>query len=600
MKRDRGFTLVELMTAIVLGAIVVISASAILIWFTKTGVYLKKRIDYDRAWVIANEHLKKHVHASSYVKINTAPNGSLSLSLYGYYDNLTGTYSNSANGLYFDTDKVTFEGVAASFIQQAATKNKTTEIQVNYTAPFSNTLFLRCDVGMPNTWAVVIGSSTNDYSFTQAVGDLKQTSDKGYIILGTTDVALPNWPPKACLIKLDNYGNYKWSVKIAGVAGGNMVGTSVTELLDQTGQCAGYLVTCDNVSPNYNVLLKFSSLGVLLWAECTDEWNNGVPIVHSLKSAMQSFTSRTTYQSDGYVFTGGDQNNAYIPLCKINASGMWSGGVLEGLQNGNSNPPGQWPSCWARSIQQDFDAAGNPGYIIAGTDGLWGSSSNQYVCVIRTDSSGGVPPTSWARKITGTPTNYNYANYAKQVFDNAGNPNGYIIGGFTGSGANLPLNGYALRLDNSGNSRWSSSFPNGGTSENFRITPTADRGFIAGNVVGSNSQITKLNDNNIIVMPTKNLATPASATALCWQETVSLSGAADGYIAIGTSTVSAYAPYPRSIFVMKTDVSGNCPEATNPTTVTITPSVCSVGQPPKNGYIIQATIPTPKVNYYPH
>ena len=601
MRRDRGLTMVELMITIMLGAIVMLSASAILIVFTKTGAYLKKRIDYDRAWVVANEHLKKHIHSSSYLKINNDG----SLTLYDYNSNPTGTYSTGANGgLYFNTDNVTFEGVTATFVEKATTKNKTTEIQVNYIAPFSNTLFLKCNAGMPNTWAVVIGSSTNDYTFIPSIGDLKQTSDRGYIILGLTDQALPNGPPKPCLIKLDNSGGYQWSLKIAGATGGtfaSLSGTSVVELLDQSGQCAGYLVACHNSSLTssnvYDVLVKVSSTGSLLWQKCTDEYDGAYRIQNPLCSAMQSFMSQTNYQSDGYLFTGAGGYAAigcYIPICKITADGALVSS--KGFLNSNAlTAPNTWRYSIAYSVQQDFDSSGNPGYIIAGTDGQ-GSSYSQYVCVIRTDKDGGL---TWARKVTsGVLTTYNYAKYASEVFDSTGDPNGYIIGGFTGNGLGLALDGYVLRLDKSGNLKWSRAFANGGTAENFRISPTADRGFIVGNVVGTNSQITKLDDNNNVVMQTKNLVTRASETALCWQETVSATGAADGYIAIGPSTVSAYTYLPHSIFVMKTDIAGNCPEAANPNPVPLTPGTCTAGVPAKANYIIQGTI-TNRSNYNP-
>ncbi len=280
-------------------------------------------------------------------------------------------------------------------------------------------------------WENFLGDpGTKDEGF-----DVKQTNDRGYIVVGASDETV-------YLIKTDSLGNTMWSKTYDYEWGGE--GRSVQQTND-----GGYIVTgwTRSLSSDIQVyLVKTDSLGRLLW-----EKNYGEQYKDFGSSVQQTY-------DNGFIITGWSQrasngNDDYY-LIKTDASGnmLWtkfygddttqdraysiivtsdSGYIISGygnlwntwLMKTNSNGDSLWTKTYEPFCPTIQEIPGGNGYIVGGT-------IENDMCLIRTNNEGEL---LWT-KAYGTP-GLDYGNSAAATSDG-----GYILVGktFRGSSNGFP------------------------------------------------------------------------------------------------------------------------------------------------------------------
>ncbi|HKR04971.1 MAG TPA: T9SS type A sorting domain-containing protein [Bacteroidia bacterium] len=232
--------------------------------------------------------------------------------------------------------------------------------------------------------------------------DVQQTTDSGYVITGTdySDIFL---------MKTDAAGNFTWSKSYDGTYIDR--GVSVQQTTD-----GGYIITGNiyDGATNYHYahLIKTDANGDTLWVKTyggtTDDWGNDV--------------QQTT--DGGYIVTGKsgvynfNLNPGDVSLIKTDSMGnfLWSKAF-----SGTSLDVGN-------SLFQTSDG----GYVIAGSYHDAPGSSNFYVYLIKTDSSGngGCNDTSWVPTVISYPMQVSFPS-------SSGNPTSMNIASpatVTGSG----------------------------------------------------------------------------------------------------------------------------------------------------------------------
>jgi len=230
-------------------------------------------------------------------------------------------------------------------------------------------------------------NSSGDTEWTKTYGDtfcqrgysVQQTSDGGYVVVGSTGPTETKC--NVYLIKTNGSGNTLWT-RTFGDTLYQRRGYSVQQTTD-----GGYIIS------GYPQLIKTNPSGDTLW---TKEISN-------LGTADQ--VQQTT--DGGYIITGTDYNDIF--LLKANSSG--------GIQWTKDFPSLDY---WAGgySVQQTTDG----GYIIAGYTELYGTDEDD-VYLIKTNSSG---DTLWTKTFGGVADERGYS--VQQTSDG-----GYIVAGYTES-----------------------------------------------------------------------------------------------------------------------------------------------------------------------
>jgi uncharacterized delta-60 repeat protein len=194
----------------------------------------------------------------------------------------------------------------------------------------------------------------------------------------------------------------------------------------------------------------------------------------------------------------------------------------------------------ARSIQQTSDG----GYIVAGYTYSFGAGSAD-VLIIKLDSSGNI---QWSRAIGGT--YFDEARSIQQTSDG-----GYIVAGRTTSFGAGYYDALIIKLDSSGNIRWSRAI--GGTNEDgaYSIQQTSDGGYIVAGVTNSfgagnfDSLIIKLNSSG-------NIQWSRAIGGTYFDEAYSIQQTSDGGYIVAGVTESFGAGYSDAL-IIKLNSSGN-------------------------------------------
>ena len=577
----RSFTILETVLATILATLLIIGTAAVFQNMQNQTSAFKTSVDKDMRWVEANRHLVESVHASSFLNIlpdPTRPNQS-TLELHNYGGDKKGTYTNDNTGLsYQDATSgaiTTFPGVNATFTAPSTgsttgkgwKNNKLIEAIINYSAPFTSTLRLRCAVNTRVTnggMAIVIGGI-----FADDAQDIKQTSDGGYIITGTangtTDII--NNCVYVIKLKLTSKGLEKeWSkVFISSSDYYTGGGHFVIETFDVNGISNGYIIagTGSTVASGNNMcLIRLDAYGNLRWQRY---FNAPAGANTSGVCVRQTFNKRTSGAPSGYIITGGGAygSKAGMMLWRISESASLTSAdctwVKAFTYTGALNSSGY-------DVNQLFDSSGNPdGYLLSGT-----SCYSAYI--VKTDDLGAPKWSNIYKK--GSIGNYTYkAFYANRLYTSAGVPNGYIIGGH-----NYGFCVFVLKLDDdaSGRARSWVYYPMSQTNNTYFNTIWKG---LSGNIVLSAysepapaqaspgvSYLTNINQSN------GSASSPQFFPYLTHWAAPELesykSGVFDGYLLTGTWTTSASDNIQglrgNNIYILKTDINGNCADANNP------------------------------------
>src|ERR1035437_4546205 len=260
-------------------------------------------------------------------------------------------------------------------------------------------------------WTRTYGGSGNDWGYSG-----QQTTDGGYIISGYT-YSFGAGGSDAYLIKTNSSGDTTWT-KTYGGTGGDW-GDRVKQTADGGYIIAGY-TTGFGVGSEDVYLIKTNSTGDTLWTK-TYGGTTGDDAGYDIQ-----LTSDGGYIIAGVTTSFGAGGND-IYLIKINSLGdtLWTktyGGTVDD---------------YANSVQQTSDG----GYIVAGSTYSFGTGSYD-IYLIKTNSLG---DTLWTKTYGGT--GYDWADHVQQTADK-----GYIISGVTGSFGDTLGVLYLIKTDSMGNS----------------------------------------------------------------------------------------------------------------------------------------------------
>jgi hypothetical protein len=300
-------------------------------------------------------------------------------------------------------------------------------------------------------WNKTFSKSETDYG-----KSVQQTSDEGYIIVGTTK-SNGDGPSDIWLIKTDSKGNKQWD---------RIFGERCSEFVKSVQQTSdgGYIISGTSFSKKGDIwLIKTDSFGNMQWDKYINSLSGNVPL-----SAKQT-------SDGGYILigttndlgTGGYDDQGYptgdVWLIKTDSSGneQWNNTFgYFGLYD------------FGMGVQQTVEG----GYIILGITN-W-----SFTRLIKTDSEGNEV---WNKSFNG------WFNSVQQTSDN-----GYIITGFDPK--SVP-DMWVIKTDPMGNEEWNKSFGGYSAEEGYYVQQTNDGGYI---VVGYTASFSTGNSADIWLIKT--------------------------------------------------------------------------------------------------
>ncbi len=264
---------------------------------------------------------------------------------------------------------------------------------------------------------------------------VKQTSDNGYILLGSTD-SFGAGDRDMYLIKTDEYGETLWTKTYGG-----MNFDSAFEI-DQTID-GGYILS--GTKDLQGFLVKTNSSGDTIWTRTFDG------IGYSVKQTIDG-----GYILAGTVFIGAGDYDMFLLKTNSNGEHLWTkkyGGI-------------EVDDC------QDVALTSDEGFILAGR-------SSGEMKLVKTDSNG---DTLWTKSYNGL-TGYS----VKQTSDG-----GYILLGDSNSSGDESF--YMIKTNSSGDTLWTKTYSKGNlNNEGYEIKQTLDNGYIfVGEINNSNSPERKI------------------------------------------------------------------------------------------------------------
>ncbi len=257
-------------------------------------------------------------------------------------------------------------------------------------------------------WDQTFGDSESD-DRAQAI---QQTIDGGFIVAGFT-YYINSMDINALIIKTDENGNEEWSHIMGGIYPDGF--QSVQQTTDGGYIAAGPTCSFGGYDTDF-WLVKLDSLGNELWNQTYGDEDD------ELDFSVQQ-TTDGGYIIAGYTGPHGSYDNRDYLLVKTDENGNeeWS-------QSYNCNN-----SDYAESVQQTIDG----GYIIAGRNGAYGSSSSDY-WIVKTDEYGNE---EWNQSYNYGVATADYAESIQQTTDG-----GYIIAGRTYNFATYDSDVWLIRL----------------------------------------------------------------------------------------------------------------------------------------------------------
>lgn len=287
--------------------------------------------------------------------------------------------------------------------------------------------------------------------------DVKQTYDGGYIFLGTGVIF-----QEAYLFKTDAAGDTLWTRSFYGLVNATR-GYSVQQTTD-SGYILSLTLDLHNISQDSAnaLLVKTNKTGDIIWTK-----SYGGPKYDIGYSVQQT-------NDNGFIMAGNTRSysadSADVYLVKSNASGdtLWTR-TFGGPRND-----------YGYSVKQTIDN----GYIIAGYTNSFGAGGND-IYVVKTNSNGNI---LWSKTYGGAG---NDIGQTIQLTTNGG----YVISGYTNSfGAN---HGYVLKVDSNGNVEWSKTI---GTESANSVEQTIDGGYIFTGSIFSGT-----GDENVLLVKTDQM-----------------------------------------------------------------------------------------------
>jgi len=391
-----------------------------------------------------------------------------------------------------------------------------------------------CSFAQPSIqWQKSLGGSGDD-----GLHSLKQTSDSGYIVVGSSystngDVFGNHGGYDYWVVKLSSSGTIQWQKSLGGSQ--SDLASSVQQTPD-----GGYIVAGYSHSTNGDVtghhgdstrldcwIVKLSTSGDIQWQKSLGGTGSDMAFCLQITSDGGYIVAGSSTSNDGDV--SGNHGNGDYWIVKLNDTGSI-----------------QWQKslgCSADDVAYSVQQTSDSGYVIAGmtksSDGdVSGYHGHGDYWVVKLLSSGSI---QWQRSLGGT--NGEAATSIIQTSDG-----GYSIAGMSGSndgdvsGNHGSDDYWIVKLSSSGSIQWQKSLGGAGNDEVSAIHQTADSGYIVGGYTLSNYGDVTLNHGSydfwIVKLSTsgsiqwqKSLGGTGSDIANCFQETSD-----GGYIVAGSST----------------------------------------------------------------
>lgn len=286
------------------------------------------------------------------------------------------------------------------------------------------------------TWTKIFATPGDDY------GEyVEQTSDDGFIIVGTTD---SSGGDDVFLIKTNSIGDTLWT---------RTYGTyhyDYATCVHQTND-GGYIIfgETDSYDPNFweGLLIKTDSNGDTLWTK------------HLGNSAFYFFQSGVDLNGSGYVAVGFTKIGAADP------EDIW---LVKTDDNGNI----VWTKTFGgseRDVPSSIYRTTDGGFIISGSTES-PSAGDLDALLIKTDSDGNL---EWSKNYGGTERDI--ASDVKQIDDG-----GYIIAGHTESfgHVNNYNDAWLIKTDNDGDTMWTKTWGSDEHDGAMSVVQTMDGGFV--------------------------------------------------------------------------------------------------------------------------
>jgi hypothetical protein len=280
-------------------------------------------------------------------------------------------------------------------------------------------------------WNTTFGGTGSDY-----VDFFKQTSDDGYILAGTTSVC-GSCPNDVWLLKTNSKGEEQWNKTF------RKTGSDQVDFFQQTSD-NGYILSgtaslC-NECPNDVWLMKTDVKGDELWNKTFKGTSNDRP----------EYIQQTPDGGWIIIRMTGSQSNYSIVMGKIDVNGTM-----------------EWEKSFGKGNVHTVQQTANGGFIIE-VSAQSGWESGLDFTLLKTDSTG---DEQWNKTFKGTPR-YG-ANTIQQTFDG-----GYIIGGNTDSWGVCHSDFWLMKTDAKGNEQW--NWTSGGSNHDWikSVRQTADGSYI--------------------------------------------------------------------------------------------------------------------------
>lgn len=376
------------------------------------------------------------------------------------------------------------------------------------------------------------------YALIKGCYDLQQTTDSGYIILGTGSSFATT-----LLHKLTSTGDSVWTKEYSFFNRGAVKQTSD----------GGYVIAG---GLNDVCLIKTNPTGDTVWTKAYGR--NG----QDGGSSVQQ-TTDGGYILAGYsINSGTGDSDAYV--IKTNTAGdtLWTR-IIAGTAEDAAN-----------CVQQTADG----GYIVTGYTSSFGAGMNDLL-LIKMDSNGTL---QWTKTYGGTANDAGRS--VKQTIDG-----GYIVAGYTSSFGTGYQDTYLLRTDGTGTVVWEKTYGNS-VSDDFAyaIDLTSSNGYVITGQAGATVSLINLNAAGDTLW-TKAFGVSAVNYGNTVQQTT------DGGFIIGGVSDNGIGPPPNpKAYIIKTDSNGNggCAENIVPVIVGVPVSLSSPQTPQiSSGSIVSSPAP---------
>jgi hypothetical protein len=336
----------------------------------------------------------------------------------------------TADGNYFVSGYYETDGFGSS------------QFYLNKIDPNGDSLWIKTFGARVDTSSLSSGNAQRHGTGGQKSYDIFECSGGGFMMAGEThDFGVGG--ADFYLVKLTATGDTSWTKTYGGP--NDDVAYTVTETQDN-GYVVGGFSESFGVDQRAGYILKINSIGDTLWTLILDDFSSEG--IFSIKETVEG-----NYLLAGYTFSFGEGGSDML-LVKVNPQGdvIWQK-TYGGSQN---------------DFAYEVLPANDSGYILAGSSESYGAGA-QDICILKLDTAGTV---QWNKTYGDTDHDGAYSIITTS-------DNNYLVTGYSRSTSNTQYNMLLMKIDNVGDTIWTSAY--GGSQFDYGevAIETPDGGFIA-------------------------------------------------------------------------------------------------------------------------